>query len=203
MGVFNGDSEITNRIADVAWFSKIIFSKFLDETRYSHLTIFIVVAFLEILVYIKLCIKCLMFIFKITLKPNCVCVCSVAQLCLTLLDPIDYSLPGSSVHGTSQARILGWVAFPSPGDLPHPGMEAACSALWVDSLWLATREASIQSNHYLLQRIALNKWFMNKHLFETTWYQLGIEPRPQQQKHWVLTTGLPGNFTRFFSIIDC
>ena len=34
----------------------------------------------------------------------------VAQLCLTLSDPIDYSPPaGSSVHGTLQARILEWV----------------------------------------------------------------------------------------------
>ena len=162
-------------------FSKIMFSKFLNETRYSHPTMFIVVTFLEILVYIKLCIKCLMFIFKITLEPNCVCVCSVAQLCLTLLDPTDYSLPGSSVHGTSQARILGWVAFPSPGDLPHPGIEAACPALWVDSLWLATREAFIQSNHCLLQRTALDKWFMSKHLFGSTCCQPRIEPRPQQQ----------------------
>ena len=31
------------------------------------------------------------------------------------------SPPGSSVHGISQARILEWVAFPPPGDLPDPG----------------------------------------------------------------------------------
>ena len=43
----------------------------------------------------------------------CVCVCapSVAQLCLTLCDPVDCSLPGSSVHGISQARTLEWVAI--------------------------------------------------------------------------------------------
>ena len=34
------------------------------------------------------------------------------QLCLTLRDPIDCSLPGSSVHGFFQARILEWVAIP-------------------------------------------------------------------------------------------
>ena len=33
-----------------------------------------------------------------------------AQLCTTLCNPMDYSLPGSSVHGISQARILEWVA---------------------------------------------------------------------------------------------
>ena len=35
----------------------------------------------------------------------------VAQLCLTLCDPIDCSLPGFSVHGIFQARILEWVAI--------------------------------------------------------------------------------------------
>ena len=35
----------------------------------------------------------------------------VAQLCLTLCNPMDCSLPGFSVHGTSQARILEWVAI--------------------------------------------------------------------------------------------
>ena len=38
------------------------------------------------------------------------------QSCLTLCDPIDDSLPGSSVHGIFQARMLGWVAkTPSRG----------------------------------------------------------------------------------------
>ena len=36
----------------------------------------------------------------------------VAQLCPTLCDPMDCSLPGSSVHGIFQARILEWVAIP-------------------------------------------------------------------------------------------
>ena len=38
-------------------------------------------------------------------------VCSVTQLCLTLCDPMDYSPPGSSVHGNFCARILEWVAI--------------------------------------------------------------------------------------------
>ena len=36
--------------------------------------------------------------------------CSVTESCLTLSDPMDCSLPGSSVHEILQARILGWVA---------------------------------------------------------------------------------------------
>ena len=51
-----------------------------------------------------------------------VCV-KVTQSCLTLCDPMDYSLLGSSVHGILHARILEWVAMPPPGDLPDPGIE--------------------------------------------------------------------------------
>ena len=36
---------------------------------------------------------------------------NVAQLCLTLCDPMDCSLPGSSNHGIFQERILEWVAI--------------------------------------------------------------------------------------------
>ena len=39
--------------------------------------------------------------------------CFVAKSCLTLCDPMDWSPPGSSVHGILQARILEWVAMPS------------------------------------------------------------------------------------------
>ena len=35
----------------------------------------------------------------------------VAQSCQTLRDPMDCSLPGSSVHGIFQARVLEWVAI--------------------------------------------------------------------------------------------
>ena len=40
-----------------------------------------------------------------------VSVCSVAQSCLTLCDPMDLSPPDSSVHGIFQARILDWIAI--------------------------------------------------------------------------------------------
>ena len=35
---------------------------------------------------------------------------------------MNYSQSGFSVHGILQARILEWVAIPSPGDLPDPGI---------------------------------------------------------------------------------
>ena len=49
----------------------------------------------------------------------------VAQSCRTFCDPVDCSLPVSSVNGIYQARILEWLPFPSPGDPPDPGTEPA------------------------------------------------------------------------------
>ena len=47
----------------------------------------------------------------------------------TLCNTMDYSPPGSSVHGISQARILEWVAIPSPADLFNPRIEPVSLAL--------------------------------------------------------------------------
>ena len=58
----------------------------------------------------------------------CVYVCVCAQPCSTLwtlCDPTDCHIPGSSVHEIFQTRLLEWVAFPIPGDLPDPGIEPA------------------------------------------------------------------------------
>ena len=46
----------------------------------------------------------------------------VAQSCPTLSDPMDYSLPGSSVHGIFQARVLEWgaIAFSDTATGLHP-----------------------------------------------------------------------------------
>ena len=41
----------------------------------------------------------------------------VAQSCLTLSDPMDCSLPGSSVHGIFQARVLEWGAIAFSGSV--------------------------------------------------------------------------------------
>ena len=52
------------------------------------------------------------------------------------MTPTDCSPPVSSVHGILQARILSGLPFPSPGDLPNPGiksMSPAAPAVQVDS----------------------------------------------------------------------
>ena len=71
----------------------------------------------------------------------CTCVCAKSlQSYLTLCDPVDHSQPGSSVHGTLQARILEWTP---PGDLPHPGMEP--KSLTSSATWEAPRMSDIHS----------------------------------------------------------
>ena len=47
----------------------------------------------------------------------------VAQSCPTLCDPMDCSLPGSSVQGFSRQEYWSGLPFPSPGDLPDPETE--------------------------------------------------------------------------------
>ena len=51
---------------------------------------------------------------------TCVCVHLSAQSCPALSDPVDYSPPGSSVHGILQARILQWVAISSSRGSSQP-----------------------------------------------------------------------------------
>ena len=58
----------------------------------------------------------------------------VAQLCPTLCDPVDCSLPGSSVDGVLQARLWSGLPFPFPRGLPDPGLEPGSPALQVDAL---------------------------------------------------------------------
>ena len=45
------------------------------------------------------------------------------ELSPTLCNPMDCSLPRSSVRGILQTKILEWVAMPSSRDLPNPGIE--------------------------------------------------------------------------------
>ena len=54
----------------------------------------------------------------------------VAQLCSTLCDPVDCSLPGSSIHGILQARILEWVAisFSRGSSRPRDQIQVSCIA---------------------------------------------------------------------------
>ena len=73
----------------------------------------------EIQVQVLLC-----FPFFWPCRAACICIVRVCaqslQLCPTLCNPIDYSPPGSSVHGILQARILEWVTMPSSRGSSQP-----------------------------------------------------------------------------------
>ena len=79
------------------------------------------------------------------------CCCLGAKLCLMFCDPVNCGPPGLSVHGMSQTRKLEWVSFPSPGNLPDPGIKPMSPILQVVSAiagrfftcW-ATREAHFE-----------------------------------------------------------
>ena len=62
------------------------------------------------------------------------------QSCLTLYDSMDYSLPGSSVHGISQARILEWVTIPSSGESYQPRDQTCVSCSFCTAGRLLTAE---------------------------------------------------------------
>ena len=59
---------------------------------------------------------------------------SVAQSCPTVCDPMDCSLPGSSVHGIFQAIVLEWIAIFFSSRLPNPGIKPGSPTLQADAL---------------------------------------------------------------------
>ena len=81
------------------------------------------------------------------------CCYSVIQLCPTLQWSHELSLPGSSVHGISQARTLEWVAifFSKASSQPRDQICLSCIGRWVLYCWatwelpLLTLSASVQS----------------------------------------------------------
>ena len=58
----------------------------------------------------------------------------VAQSCLTVSDPMDCSLPGSSVHGIFQERVLEWGAIAFSGSSPLQTVN--CWTEWMDG-WMS------------------------------------------------------------------
>ena len=59
----------------------------------------------------------------------------IAKSCPTLYDPTDCSPPGSSAHGIfPRQEYWSGLPFPSPGDLPHPGIKLRSPTLQADDL---------------------------------------------------------------------
>ena len=81
---------------------------------------------------------------------SALCCCLVAQSCPDSCDPMDYSLPGSSIPGISQARILEWIAisFSRGPSQPRNGTHVSCTGRWILYHW-ATRKFILRIGHLL------------------------------------------------------
>ena len=94
----------------------------------------------------------------------------IAQSCPTLCNPMDCSLSGSSVHGIFQQECWSGLPFPSPGDLPDPGIEPGSPALQADAL--PSEPPGKPQKRILILLVILIKWFLlvrHQHLGPRVW----------------------------------
>ena len=117
------------------------------------------------------------------------------QSCPTLCNPMDHSLPGSSVHGIFQAKILEWVAISFSGDLPNPGTEptslespALAGGFFTTApagkppgkppgLWSTYHQTSLFFTRLQVQKGPQEGYFKFSNLFSPGW---GIPPHPHK-----------------------
>ena len=88
------------------------------------------------------------FLKKLKIELPRVYICSVAQSCPTLCNPMDYSLPGSSGHGILQARILEWVVISSPWGSSQPRDWTLVSCIFCVGRWVLYHWAIWDSQSY-------------------------------------------------------
>ena len=103
------------------------------------------------------------------------------QSCLTLCNPLDCRLPGSSVHGVLQTKILDGLPCPPPGAPPDPGMEPEsllCPAL---AGGLSTSSAAWEACAQLREKVPCYSAFMWEVLLFCLQPALGVV------SVWVLT----------------
>ena len=106
----------------------------------------------------------------------CMRVAKSLQLCPTLCNPMDYSLPESSVHGIFQARILEWVAISSPRGSSQPGDQTRVSYFlhWqAGSLSLASPGKPPLLPEYL-PKVSHSSAAALRGPWWTTWWQLDL-----------------------------
>ena len=81
----------------------------------------------------------------------------VAESCPTLCDPMDYSLPGSSIHGILQTRMLEWVALPSFRESSQPRDQMHIS--YVSCKWFFMTSATWEAH-----------WFHKEASYSPCWW---------------------------------
>ena len=130
--------------------------------------------------------------------PNTLC-CRTSNFYLTLCDPIDCSLSGSSVHGILQASVLEWVAVPfSKGSSqPRDRTQVSCIAGRFFTIW-TTKEA------HLGTRIAFVAfWTTNIFFFFNSSYNFSATvPKCYLSTQSEVTPWLPGPFDHFLEALS-
>ena len=125
------------------------------------------------------------------------------QSCLTLYGPVDCSLPGSSVHGILQARILHWVAIsffkgsPPPRNWTHIFCIAGRFFTTVPSTKLLKISCGIQIFHICYLLFLFYIW--------TFYFVLGYQSSPVQLPNgvWLFVTPCTAAPQASLSIINC
>ena len=80
----------------------------------------------------------------------------------TLCDPVDYSPPGSSLHGIFQAKIRKWVAISSSRGSPDPGRSCVSYVSWIGR-WFFTTEPSGKTQNLLNVNLKLCSHYTHTH----------------------------------------
>ena len=99
----------------------------------------------------------------------CCCCCSASHSCRILCDPMDYSLPDSSVRGIIPGRILEWIAISSSRGSSRPRVEPkppVASALPGRFWWLSGKQSACQCRSH--KRLGFNPW-VRKILWSRKW----------------------------------
>ena len=96
------------------------------------------------------------------------CVCPVAQSCLALCDPMDYSPPGSIVHGIFQAGILEWltIAYSKGSSQPRDWTHVSCISC---SRQILTTSATWEAESISLLNIKCSYLIKKEMKGKTTW----------------------------------
>ena len=99
------------------------------------------------------------------------CILLVTQSCLTRCDPMGCGLPGSSAHGTVQARVLEWTAIPfSRGSFP-PRDQPGSPSLQADSTIRATGKISKTKYTQLQRKVIVMKYTVKTYFKIVIQYQ--------------------------------
>ena len=143
----------------------------------------------------------------------------VAQPCLTLCNPMDDSLPGSSVHRILQARLQEWVAMPCSRGSSQPRDRTRVSCTGRQTLYCKPHRHSILTNHFLpVYHFALVEFFpVLRH--KGLWYWSSSESLRWHQSvptmhtysifRWVeflllhLLTGVPSHYVHHLNMPQC